>query len=174
MELRFQYAGSDFFSKDKDTEVAAAASSTASPDAGTVSEKLSPMQEFAKRYRALRMFIQDLAWPRLLEVFRVRAEACNFKKDYPNCKNLDDFLLEYRTGIYDNKKRAMVHVLCNKMWGRECMGMIEKQVMDKLKLRYKHVLISNDLKAPKTRRSGGSIKGMTGRLRQTGIADRFR
>ena len=159
------YVREIFFCKDV-TGVPANGSTTAA----VVVEGRPPLQEFADRYKALRLFIQDMTVPRLKEIFRVRAGAVN--KDYPECKTIENFLYEYRTGVYDNKKRALVDMLCNRMWGKECFGVIEKMVMEKLKLRYKDALVSGD--KVKTRRSHGNIKIMINRMRQTLFIDRFR
>lgn len=132
---------------------------------------LTPMQEFGNRLKALRHLISDLAMPRLKEVFRTRCKS--FVKDYPECTDLESCLEEYRVGIYDNKKRLMVVNLCNKMWGKECLPAIEKQIMEKLKLQYEDWQVDLS-RAPKTRRSGGCVRNITGRLRNTLIADRFR
>lgn len=130
------------------------------------------LDDFAERYRNLRSFIIDMSLPRMREIFRVRAKACNFV-DHPDCKDIDDFLLAYRTSAYDNKMRGMVNTLCNLMWGKECFGMIEKMVMDKLKLKYKNKLVGSD-DPVKTNRRHGNIKKMINRLRQTLFCDRFR
>ena len=169
LQYRFQYADSNFFNKDAGDSPQEA--STNSNEAPTE----PPMVLFHRRYKSLRSFIQDLAIPRLKRVFELRAQLVN--KDYPKCKTLDQFLDEYRSGTYDNKKRALIFGLCNNMWGRECFGTIEKQVMDKLKLKYVHQLIGDKdgkLTTPKTRRSHGSIKIMINRIRQTNISDCFR
>lgn len=166
LQERFLAAGPDFFNKDEAKATATAlVANDAAPQQGT------PLDDFRTRYKALRLFLQDMAIPRLKEVFHVRANAA-VGRDYPHCKTLDGYLLEYRTGIYDNKKRAMVDVLCNQMWGKECFGVIEKVVMDKLKIRYKDILVNGQ--KTKTRRSAGNYKKMINRLRQTLISDRFR
>ena len=171
-ELQYRFLledGSKLFNKDVPT--VNLADDNEQPNCPGLPAGLSPLADFGERYKAFRMFLQDLALPRMKETFRLRAGA--FNTDYPNCKTLDDFLLEYRTGPYDNKKREMVDVLCNKMWGRECVGTIEKIVMDKVKLRYKNALVDPHMKV-KTRRSHGSIKKMINRMKQTLFIDRFR
>lgn len=166
LQERFLAAGPDFFNKDEGNIPAPVAN-----DAGPQPPLSTPLDDFRARYKALRLFLQDLAIPRLKEVFRVRADAA-LGKDYPECKTLDAYISEYRLGVYDNKKRAMVDVLCNQMWGKECFGVIEKVVMDKLKIRYKNILVNGQ--QTKTRRNAGNYKKMIARLRQTLISDRFR
>lgn len=88
------------------------------------------------------------------------------------CKTLEDYLLLYRTYKYDNTMRQLVYLLCNEMWGQECMGTLEAVVMEMVGLKYSNTLVSGA--KVKTRRSHGSIKIMFNRLRQTMFVDRFR
>ena len=78
----------------------------------------------------------------------------------------------YRTGTYNNQMGGLVHYLSNKLWGKECMGTLEKVIMDKAKLKYKNALVSG--KEVKTRRSHRSIKKMLVRLKQTLFVDHIR
>ena len=136
----------------------------------------SLLQDFQDRLSDLRKLIIDLATPRLEETFRLRAaaslKAAGLYQDFGHCVSLEDFLREYRTGKYDNKMRALVNLLCNQIWGTECFGSIETMIMNKLKLKYVNALVSGD--PVKTRRKGGSIKKMIGRMKQTKYIDRFR
>ena len=62
--------------------------------------------------------------------------------------------------------QPMVNLLCNEMWGKECLGTIEKQIMAKLRLVYKNVLVN-----------GEKIKSRSKllvRLKQTLFIDVFR
>ncbi len=131
-------------------------------------------EEYAQRLVNLRTFIQDLAVPRMREVFRQRAKK-TVGKMYTDCETLEDYLNEYKHGTYDNNKRMMVHTLCNLMWGKNCIQWIEKMVMDKLGMVYVNLLIASGKPvSPKTRRTAGSIAKMIARMRQTLFCDRFR
>ena len=104
------------------------------------------------------------------ETFELRAAA--HKHAFADCISLDDFLRLYRTAPYGNDIRALVFFLCNDLWGKGCFVIIEKNIMDKLKLRYKNELVSGAV--PKTRRKSGSIKVMLVRMKQTYFIERFR
>jgi hypothetical protein len=139
--------------------------------AGGVEEEAElPLVLYAAQLKEFRDCLIDLAMPRLNATFRFRAKVCI--KGYPECVTMEDFLMEYRTGVYDNNKRYMVHVLCHLMWGKECFGGIEKKIMDRLKIKYNGMLVSG--LSPKCRRKGGSIRKMIVRLKQSKIVDRFR
>lgn len=164
LETRFKLYG-DIFNKD--------ALKAGNQEAAAV-PALVLLQEYKQRNAALWIMALDLADPRLKEIFRIRARKV-FGKKYPHCDSLEQYLMEYKTGIYNNDKRQMVNVLCNQMWSKECMAFIEKMVMDRLGLEYENILIaSGQKKVPKTRRTSGSFKGMFGRQRQTNFVDRFR
>ena len=138
----------------------------------------TPLEEFKGRYKALRELIMNMTVPRLRVVFRNRVGViCGGK--YPNCKELEDYLLEYRTGTYDNQKRQMVYDICNDVWGKECSGSIERAILAKLKIEYTNELLQgskngNLVTTPKTRRVYGNVKKMVQRLKQTYFIDRFR
>ena len=134
-------------------------------------EGVTPLQDFAVRLENLRQFICALIRPRLNEAFIVRARAMNLGYD---CVTLEDYLREIRTGPYDQKKRALVYELCNKLWGKETSMDIEKLVMRKLRLKYKNELVDGKDRVPKTRRTCGSIRKMINRMKQTNYVERFR
>lgn len=181
LDLRYGYGSSTFFNKENanaapapvaPAPVAASEAAPAITAAEIAVAKLRPIEEFKVRYQNLRNFIADLAVARLKEVFRVRAkEVCGQKR--PHCESLEDYLLEYRTASYGNDLRKMVDDLCNQMWGKECFGQLEIQVMNKLKLKYVNCLVNPENKV-KNRRCYGTIKQMINRLRQTLIIERFR
>ncbi len=131
---------------------------------------VSPLEDLSERMKAFRAFILDLAVPRLKEMFRVRAAV--YKHGFPDVHSLEDYILLYRTGTYGNEMRGLVHYLSNQLWGTECMGHLEKIIMDKAKLKYKNTLVNGD--KVKTRRTHGSIKKMLVRFKQTMFVDRFR
>ena len=62
---------------------------------------IGTMAEFAERHSLLRLMLQDLAIPRIKEIFRMRVAA--FNVHYPECKTFEDFLYLYKTGTYDNR-----------------------------------------------------------------------
>ena len=130
------------------------------------------MADFEIRVNNLRLFICNLVRPRMNRAFVFRAKALNH--GYDHCVTLEDFLREVRTGPYDNKKRALVFQLCNKLWGKECSGDIEEMVMAKLRLKYKNELVDGKDRVPKTRRTHGSIRKMINRMKQTNYVERFR
>lgn len=170
LQLRFQKADKSFwFKDDAPTTGENAPTSENAPTGEDAPPALTPIEKFEIRYQALRRLIQDMAIPRLKEVFRVR--AASFNKHYPHCRTLEDYLLEYKTGVYDNKKREMIDILCNKIWGKECFGAIEKMIMNKLKIYYINELIVGEVK---THRSFGSIRKDMNRLRQTLYSERMR
>jgi len=115
-------------------------------DDNTITRNLQPpegvtiLQDFTKRLAEFRQCLNDMAIPRLREAFRQRAEAVN--KDFKECKQVEDFVRAYRTLPYDNKMRRMINLLCNEMWGKECIGAIEEIVMAKLKILYKNELVN--------------------------------
>ena len=129
------------------------------------------MADFGMRVNNLREFICNLARPRMNKAFVVRAQSLNHGYD---CVTLEDFLRECRTGPFDNRKRALVHKLCNELWGKECCGDIERMVMAKLRLKYKNSLVDEKGRVPKTRRTHGSIRKMINRMKQTNYVERFR
>ena len=173
LETRLEHHGREIFYKDvptvPDSQDPTETASTGD-DSGTPVEEISPLQDFASRCRNLRNALHDLVLVRLMATFAVRSAVV--KHPFGNLETLDDFLLEYHTGVYNNDKRKMVFALCYDMWGKECFGTLEKLVMDNLKLKYSNKLVGNT--EPKTRRSHGSIKGMITRMRQTYVNDRFR
>ena len=175
MEVRFERYGRKLFSKDNDeanTTTATQPQPTAGVEHiledGTVA---TPLQDFEIRLNNLRLTIHDMGYPRIMEVFNVRLRAVEHA--FGELNNLEEFLLEYRTGPYNNEKRKLVDIVCNKIWGRECFGTIEKFVMDKLKLKYENWLAETG-KPPSTRRSHGSVKSMHCRMKQTLICERIR
>lgn len=180
LQLRYQLYGKVF---DKEVKPAAlgdhGATMAANPAVAgnaTATDKKTPQNDFKERYLQFRFLLQELGIVRLKRIFEVRAKAILGDK-YPNCRTLDDYLGEYRTGKYDNEKRAMVNTLSNHMWGRECCPMIEQMLMDLLNIKYENFIIDEDKKnkvPPKTRRACGSLRKMLNRLRQTYFADRFR
>jgi hypothetical protein len=138
----------------------------------TEDNQVLPLKVFNDALGQMRLMLTDLIDPRLQETFRMRAKAV---VDYPNCFTLEDYLLEYRTGVYDNVRRKMINDLCHVMWGKECFGTIEKRVMDKVKLKYCNVVVGeHEIRVPTQKRTHGTIKGMVVRLRQTNIVERFR
>lgn len=163
LQQRFAYAGgSAIFSKDVN-------------DGNDVPlfppvEGVSPMEDFRRRLNDFRNCIIDLAMPRLKEMFRKRAATVNL--DFKDCTTLEDFVSAYRLRPYDAKMRRMVNLLCNEMWGKECLGTIEKQIMAKLRLVYKNVLVNGE--KIKSRRMHGSIRKLLVRLKQTLFIDIFR
>lgn len=58
------------------------------------------------------------------------------------------------------------------MWGKECMGILEKQVMEVANLEYDGTLVGG--KSIKNRRIHGTIKSMFNRVRQTQYVDPYR
>ena len=174
IELRFKEFP-NVFDKDADNAQPPAGQSAPTPSA-PADNGLTPLRAYEARYLALRAIIQDLAVPRLKQVFRERAKHSVGNK-FPHCQTVEQFLNEYRTGVYDNKKRWMVHVLTNLMWMGTCMAQIEAAVMKKLGLKYKDVIFceqTGKLISPKTRRLTGSIKIMINRMKQTLFIERFR
>lgn len=169
LQRRFQKADKTFWFKDDDAPTTGGENAPTAPTGGDAPPPLEPIEKFEIRYQALRRLIQDMAIPRLKEVFRVRASS--FNKHYPHCKTLEDYLLEYKTGVYDNKKREMIDILCNKIWGKECFGAIERMIMNKLKIYYKNELIVGEVKS---HRSFGNIKKDINRMRQTLYSERMR
>ena len=168
--MRFALAGgNDIFNKDVETALPEATNR----NTATVTVPgchVLPIQEFANKLDALRTFLQDLGMPRIKEMFEVRAAAHNH--GFPHCKTLEDFLQAYRTDPYDNKMRALVFYLCNDLWGKGLFIVIEKLIMDKLKLKYSNELVGK--KPVKTRHRSGSIKVMLVRMKQTYFIERFR
>ena len=179
LETRFQYAnGNHIFWKDKLTadEQQQWDENRALPRLPEPEDGSSPLDDFGKRFNEFRCFIQDMALPRLMETFLVWARSF-FSDRYPDCKTLDDYLTEYRTGPCDNQRRSDIHVMCHLLWLRECIKAIEQMVMKVLFLVYCNYLIDigeNDSHTPKTRRTGGTIGGMINRMRQTTYVERFR
>lgn len=179
LEQRFQYAnGNHIFWKDKLTaeEQKQWNDNRVLPVLPNPEDGSSPLDDFAKRFNEFRCFIQDMALPRLMETFLVRARHF-FGDRYPGCRTLDDYLNEYRTGTYDNQKRSDVHVMCHLLWSRECIKAIEQMVMKVLFLAYCNYLIDvgeKDSHTPKTRRTAGTIAGMINRMRQSNYVERFR
>ena len=172
LQHRFAYAqGNKIFDKEEN----GTHTNAAVEENGTAQ---SPLEQFGGRMKSLRELIMYMAQPRLRALFRNRAgQVCG--EDYPDCKELEDYLLEYRTGTYDNKKRAMVNKLCNHAWGKECSGNIEKAILTKLKIEYTNEVLKGCtngklVTTPKTRRVYGSVKKMIQRLKQTYFIDRFR
>ena len=175
LETRFEKHGREIFYKDMNVGAAGASTvlTAAKPVAGTAvsdSDKVRPLKDFESRCRNLRNALHDIGHIRLMATFGVRSAV--LKHSFGELVTLDDFLLEYRTGVYNNEKRWLVSALCHGMWGTECFGTIEKLIMDKLKLKYSNKLVGDI--TPKTRRSHGSIKGMITRMKQTYICERFR
>ena len=165
LQKRFAFAGgSAIFSKDLNDDGHHNVPIPACPDG------VSPMEDFRRRLNDLQLCIIDLAMPRLKEMFRKRAALVN--RDFKDCVALEDFITAYRTKPYDNKMRRMVNLLCNEMWGKECLGAIEKHIMSKLRLVYKNIRV--DGKPVKSRRLHGSIRKMLVRLKQTLFIDIFR
>ena len=70
------------------------------------------------------------------------------------------------------KMRALVITLCYEMWGKECFGEIERQVMVKLRIRYVNKYVSGE--KVKINRKSGCVRTLTVRSRQTYVIDRFR
>lgn len=168
--------GNDLFNKDATPDPAsnaAAAAPVPETDAAAPVPEVDtvlPLHEFANKLEALRSFLQDLALPRMKETFELRAAA--HKHGFPDCKTLDHFLHTYRTAPYGNDIRGLVFFLTQDLWGKACFLVIEKQVMDKVKLRYKNQLV--DGTTPKTRRKSGTVKIMLVRMKQTYFIERFR
>lgn len=135
-----------------------------------------PLKLFGGQLKAMRGFACDLLELRNKEVFQLRSKQA-VGKDYPNCDKLDDYLLEVRVGDYGNKMRGMIDTLCNQMWGSETAKIIERQVMDKLKLAYENLVFEGETGPPvppKTQRTVGTFGKMSQRVKQTCIIDRFR
>ena len=172
VQVRFQYCH-HVFDKDANKGDRPTEDGQEHPPQG---DDAPPLAKFEARMNYFRRFIADLAVPRLKEVFRLNA-AKSIGRAYPDCKTLDDYLYEYRYGKYGPEKRAMVHKLCDGMWGRESIKIIEKQIMKILKVEYEDILLKDGNKEwvqPRTRRHAGSIAKMINRMRQTLIVDRFR
>ena len=133
------------------------------------------MRDFANRIHHLRSLVCDMSLARLHKIYKDRSKLlCG--NDYPYCETLQQWLEEYKNGPYDNKKRGMVHTLCNKLWGKECIPLVEKLVMMKLGLKYISFIIDKDgnLVCPKTNRRIGSIGKICRRITQTFFIDPFR
>lgn len=160
LQVRFEACGRLGLSKDDNSD------SVPKP-----ANDLTPLQDFEIRLNNFRLFICDLARPRMNETFEARAKALNHGYD---CVTLEDFLRECKSGKYDNRKRGLIFNLCNRMWGKQCAGDIEKLVMDKLRLKYKNELVDGEERVPKTRRTHGSIRKMFNRMKQTNYVERFR
>lgn len=166
LEQRFlRVNGCEVFQKEKRNSIGAPQG--ASPDNGNG----SLLKEFRGRYLNLRDFIIDLCLSRLREIFRQNAFKV-YGDAYPHCSSIDDYVSEYRTGVYDNAKRGTIFGLCNRIWGKECCAQIETMVMNQMKLKYTNFLSSGN--SPKTNRKGGSIGVMINRCRQTFFVERLR
>ena len=136
LEARFAICGREMFNK----EVQQANDDEQPRTLAPVEDGVSPMQDFAERHARLRVMCQDMAAPRMKETFKVHAESCN--RHFPEAKTVEDFDLLYRTQVYDNKMRDTINTVCNRMWGKECFGIIETQVMKRLNLKYSNQLVS--------------------------------
>ena len=171
LQTRFAVAGGrQIFSKDVPSVEEANGMELVAPPVPGLPVGLSMLQDFKHRLNDFRQCLMDLAVPRMKEAFRLRAATVNH--NFTDCSSLEDFVMAYRNRPYDNKMRRMVNLLCHEMWGKECMGQIEKHVMKKLKLTYKNALVSGEV--VKTRRLYGSIRKMFVRMKQTLFVDVFR
>jgi hypothetical protein len=133
------------------------------------------LRDFATRINHLRSLVCDLLLARLHKIFKDRSKLlCG--NDYPHCETLPQWLEEYKNGPYDNKKRGMVHTLCSKLWGKECIPLVEKLVMTKLGLKYISFIIDKDgnLVCPKTNRRIGCVGKMGRRITQSFFTEAFR
>ena len=136
------------------------------------------MQDYRDRFNNLRKMTNDMALPRLRKIHRDNSITLCGKK-YPKCETLEQWLNEYRLGVYNNDKRWMVNRLCNEVWGKECIPSVEKMVMNRLKIKYVHQIIKYVppkayLEKPKTNRACGSLRKNFSRLTQTHFTERFR
>ena len=148
-----------------------AATATAHDTATVDDDDTLPMNIWARKYSYMRSFMTDLVLKRLRLVFGTNATAM-YGSEYPDCKKLEDFCFVYRTGKYDNKMRSMIVTLCNRIWGKECFGAIEKMIMDIFSLEYINILCNG--KEPLTTRVYGDIKKLCARVRQTYFNERLR
>ena len=171
VEARFGITGRQFFNKEQRTAQDAEKGNPAALP--PVADGLTHTQDFAIRIRELRQFLMDMILPRIKETWLRRFRLCVPTEDYPNVKSIEDFLFIYRTGEYNNKRRSDVNIVCNQMWGQgHCFGEIEKDIMDKLKLKYTDTLVDGE--KCKTKRKNGSIKSLANRMKQTLFCDILR
>ena len=131
--------------------------------------KLTPLEDFALRVKNLRQFLQDLATPRIKEIFRVR--AATFDHGLEGVMTFEQFLDAFRSLPYDSNMRRIIYQVMGPMWGKTWGGEVEKMVMKKIKLAYKNFLVSG--LPPKTRRSKGCVNTIITRVRQSRIVDAF-
>ena len=133
-------------------------------------QQLLPLDDFGMRLGLLRQFLQDLAVPRMKEIFRVQAAA--FDHGLENCRTHDQFLDAFRTLPYNNNMRQIAFHLMGPMWGKFWAPEVEKMIMNKTKLKYKNLLVCGE--APKTRRTKGCVNTIIMRTRQSRLVDPFR
>lgn len=142
-------------------------------DLPPIADGTTPLEDLSERMENLRKYLCDVLAPRLKALYSVRLD--NMKHPLAvksNCKTHQDCLLLYRTHPYGNEIRSLIFFICHKMWGKECMGILEKQVMEVANLEYDGTLVGG--KSIKNRRIHGTIKSMFNRVRQTQYVDPYR
>jgi hypothetical protein len=168
---RFGWAGRQVFNQGVPTKDGEGKSQNAAMP--PLPDGLDALIDFEDRMRELRLFILDLAMPRMKAIFLSRFHDCVKGGDYKDVKKFEDFMDIYRSGVYDNKRRGDLATICFEMWGRgQCFIEVEKLLMARLKLKYTDVLSNGNI--CKTRRKHGSIKSMLVRMKQTVFIDPIR
>ena len=138
-------------------------------------EGVSPLEDFAKRYEALRRMLVKMMTPRLKEYFRQNCYKLIRKgglKRYENCRSMDDFLRAFKHGEYGKEARAMYFVVCFEIWMKTGLGKIEEKVMEILGLVYKKSLCDGSKLL--TNRGSGSVKNLGSRIKKTICNDNMR
>ena len=111
-------------------------------DLSALPDDIPPLMQFGSCLAGLHDLFVDLAKPRLLELYEVRAPQAkhNFQLETP-MKKLNDYLTFYKTHKCDNNMGAYIYALNNTIWGKECFGELEKILMKKVGIKYVDIVI---------------------------------
>jgi hypothetical protein len=137
-------------------------------------------KDFVRRCYNLRDMIIGLGKPRVGGVW-----ASRFNAQYPNYTfqsgrkvNCPDDLIEaIICQPYDNKMRALIHYVQNRMWGRGNVWavLLENKIKELLKQEYTDEYCEvKDGEAPRKKHQGGSVKQIMVRLKQSAFCNKFR
>ena len=175
LSQRAHIVGRRVFQKEKGTpatenggDVVPAVLADLAPLAAGVTED----EDFAERISELRLFLQDLATPRMHAVWLHKFRS-HMGDRYTEVTCFADFLQVYISSSNSNQMNKDVNFVCNVMWGKGQWAIeLEQLVMKMLKLHYTEELCSG--KKCLTKRKHGSIKSMFVRMKQTIFCDPIR
>ena len=137
-------------------------------------------KDFKKRCYNLRDMTIGLGKPRVGAVW-----AARFNAQYPlyrfqggrQVKGPNDLIEAIISQPYDNKMRALIHFVQNRMWGRGNVWavLLENKIKELLKLEYTDEYCDvKEGQASRKNHQGGSIKQIMVRIKQSSFVNKFR